>query len=300
MASKKKKVEKSYDRGFAKGRFTKEECQYIVDTCNQLSAKEIATKLNRDPISIEKFLESKAKMVAKQQHDGEANKIKEDLRLEVFWLPILEQFSSKEVESFENYYCELTKSFNNDITYPEKIQLVSLIKLQLLIDRNLYERNMARKELEKIREAQEEFFEEKGHGPYMDPQDQLRSQSLDQQIRTCEAAYNSRSNEFKIMHEQHKQHMKDLKITRDQRIEVLKNSKKNWVDLMKSIMNEEVREREGRDATLMNMAANKELERLSGLHKYADGMIDQPILSADTVDLIETEEITEKENKDGK
>lgn len=46
---------------------------------------------------------------------------------------------------------------------------------------------------------------------------------------------------------------------------------------------EDVREKEGREMEILKMATNKAVEGLHGYHQFADGMVDRPFLTPDSV-----------------
>ena len=58
---------------------------------------------------------------------------------------------------------------------------------------------------------------------------------------------------------------------------------------LRQLDDDKLKKAESFDMEVHRVAANKANERLSQLHQYEDGTVDQPILNADT--LIEEEEI---------
>lgn len=77
---------------------------------------------------------------------------------------------------------------------------------------------------------------------------------------------------------------KDLKATREQRIEKLENNKQTLSSLVNKILRDpDFYEQEGKALEKMRMAMEQEKERLSDYHTYADGGVDIPFLTPDTV-----------------
>jgi hypothetical protein len=47
---------------------------------------------------------------------------------------------------------------------------------------------------------------------------------------------------------------------------------------------EELREKEGREMEILNLAVEKSKEILNSYHQYADGQVDKPFLTPDSVE----------------
>lgn len=77
--------------------------------------------------------------------------------------------------------------------------------------------------------------------------------------------------------------MRELKATRDQRISRIDAAGGSLLDIFKALQHEDAQARTGRTMNLMSMAMDKEKNRLSELHKYADGGLDQPLLTPENV-----------------
>lgn len=281
---------KKSDKGLNTGRLTKEEQKFVLDSYLIMTDEEIAKKLKRRVEPVRKFLDKE--VPKEREEDEEDKKFLKELKGKVYWRGVNEQFTDKEVKDFEIYWLELIKQFNNDIEFSEEMQLVDLVKLRLLADRNLYERNKARKETEDLGEVYAKFVKKNGPPPYEDHSLTIQESTLMAQLKACEGAYTGRTNEFKIILDKQQNYFNELKATRKQRIEYLKNSKKDWVGLMKSMQDEKLREKEGRELSLMNIAAYKEQERLTEIHIFADGIADKPLLNDESVQ--EDEEIEDE------
>jgi hypothetical protein len=77
---------------------------------------------------------------------------------------------------------------------------------------------------------------------------------------------------------------KDLKATREQRIEKLESNKQTLASLVNQILKDpEFYEQEGKALEKMRLAVLKERERLSDYHTYGDGSIDKPLLTPETI-----------------
>jgi len=263
------------------GRLSKEEQKIILDNNLIMTAEQLAEKLSRRVEPIQKFLDENAPQVKKV--DSEDRELLNVLHGKVYWRSIGEQFSKKEIHDFEVYWTELVKQFNNDIEFSEEMQIVDLVKLRLLIDRNLFERNHARAELEELQRIHDDFKQEHGSPPYDNPSHQIQEATLASQVKMCESSYTGRTSEFTVLVQKQQQYFDELKATRKQRIEHLKQTKKDWVKLMKDMCEEKNREREGREVALMNLATEKERAKLAEIHIFSNGEGDKPLLSDETV-----------------
>ena len=74
-----------------------------------------------------------------------------------------------------------------------------------------------------------------------------------------------------------------MKGTREQRKRVADDAKTNFSMWMRQLDSLEMKEKEGFDMEVQAIAADKARERLSELHEYEDGEVDQPLLNTDTV-----------------
>lgn len=264
------------------GRLSKEEQKQILEQCVVFTPQEIAEKLGRRLEPIIEFLVKNGPKIEKPS--GGDEELIRVLHTKVYWRGINEQFSKKEVQDFEIYWTGFINQFNNDIEFSEEMQIVDLIKLKLLAERNLYERNKARAAIEELQNIHDEFKQQHGPPPYADGSLAIQEATLASQVKSCESAYIGRTTEYKTLLDKQQAYYDELKATRKQRIEFLKNTKKDWISLMRALTDEKRREKEGRELALMNLAAEKEKGRLSEIHIYADGQGDKPLLTAETVE----------------
>ena len=117
-----------------------------------------------------------------------------------------------------------------------------------------------------------------------DQQDKEMIFNLERQIASLRAAKESLSREFKDLQTKKASMYKDLKATREQRIEKLENNKQTLASLVNKILRDpDFYEQEGKAIEKMRLAMEKEKERLSDYYTYADGTVDIPFLNSDTV-----------------
>ncbi len=77
--------------------------------------------------------------------------------------------------------------------------------------------------------------------------------------------------------------LEQMKATRAQRLEQVRERSRNLLDLVKDLMQEDKREAEGLAAERFRQAALKKAAELSIPYKFADGSVQPPLLTPDTV-----------------
>jgi len=84
--------------------------------------------------------------------------------------------------------------------------------------------------------------------------------------------------------------LREIKGTREQRVKRLEDSKQSFIAWVASLMQDpDLMKTYGIEMEKMRLAMENEKIRLGKFHKYEDGQVDRPFLSADTV--------TEDDNK---
>jgi len=106
------------------------------------------------------------------------------------------------------------------------------------------------------------------------------SASIDALYRTCSVL----QKEYNDLHTAKNKIFSALKATREQRIKQIENSKESFVDWVKELIkNPEKRKEYGVYMEKHRIATEVEYKRLSELHTYEDGEVDQAILNSETV-----------------
>jgi hypothetical protein len=78
--------------------------------------------------------------------------------------------------------------------------------------------------------------------------------------------------------------MRDLKGTRDQRVERIESGKTTFVDLVKQFLNEKIQQDESKANELIRESSLNEYKKLSKPIIYADEFEDRPILTAESME----------------
>ena len=116
-----------------------------------------------------------------------------------------------------------------------------------------------------------------------DQQDRDLIFNMERQIASCRASQESMNRDYRELQAKKNSMLKEMRATREQRVKRLEDSKQSFTGWMIYLMThpEETR-KYGLEMEKMKLAMNGERDRLSQLHQYEDGGIDQPFLTPDT------------------
>ena len=266
-----------------KGRISKQEEGYILENINK-DHNIVANELSRDPKSLLEFIKKK---VAKGDFPEpnwlkgniEEEKAKYNLQSRPYYGELKEQFTADELKLFEYHWTKIIAQFGEDVIATEEIQVVDLIKLELLMNRSL---KSNKSNVEQITALEALITEERAVDA-----DQQRGEeifNMERQVASLRAAQESLNRDYRDLQDKKNKMLKDMKGTREQRIkrfEDRKTSFAGWMTYLAS--NPEVTQQYGYDLAKMTMAMESEKDRLSKWHKYQDGEVDQPFLTPETV-----------------
>ncbi len=250
------------------------------------SDKEIAEALNRTPSCIKDYrlqyldtIENTPSKIESIPQEDEADPIRRELHNHSSWPSLQKQFTTEELTFFENDYVEYRKQFR-DMTHAEVKQMHQMITLDIFMQRHNIDRIKNLEEIERVDRLLKVEYKKEQH--LLSQEDIQYIMHLETQLQACRSASVTRTREYKDLLDKHQAIMKDLKATRDQRIKSIEDRGK-FIGVLKQLELEDSRNQVGEIIGLMDLAIAKEKDRLSQRHQYADGMIDQPILTAETV-----------------
>ena len=261
-----------------KGRFSKEEQRFIEQNCETMPIDKIAENLDRDASSIKNFIKTKlGKGISKEE---EAIRIAEyDLKTRPYWRDLSAQFNTEELEMFLFHWTEMISQFKDDVFHTEEMQVVDVIKLDILMNRTLKEQQ---KSMNDIGDMELLILTEKQKS--RDERDRDYILNMERQIAVLRAAQESLGKDYKEMQSKKNMMLKELKGTREQRIKVLEDSKQTFAGWVRTLVRDkDMRKEIGNNMEKMRLSMEKEKGRLSDYHKYEDGLIDQPFLTPETV-----------------
>lgn len=259
------------------GRLSRGEMHFIEENAEKLTVEQMAEKLDRSTEPIINHLHKTGKTFDKKK--SISVQAEYDLRSKPFWKELKLQFSDNELDMFLYHWKEIISQFRKDIMPTEEMQIIDTIKLEILMNRTLRERQasiLRKDELEiDLRRLRDQ------------PRDQQSSEqifNIERQIASLTAAQEALSRDYKELQTKKAAMFKDLKATREQRIQKLESNKTTLAGLIDKILRDpEFFEEQGKYLEKMRLAMEQEKKRLGDYHKYEDGGVDRPLLNAETV-----------------
>lgn len=256
-----------------KGRLSKEEIRFIESSVDHLTVDDIAKKLDRDVESIDSFVKRKLKRGLSVEEE-----VAYALEDRPYWVELEAQFTNEELELFKYHWSRIIAQFKDDVFPTEELQVVDVIKLEILMNRclksnkdNILEMNVLDKMIREERAVDK------------DQRDMDYILNLERQLASLRASQESLNRDYRELQTKKANMLREIKGTREQRIKRLEDSKQSFTSwIAHLIQNPEVSKGYGIEMEKMRLAMLKEQERLSAFHKYEDGGIDQPFLTPDT------------------
>lgn len=258
-----------------RGPLSREEKLYIENTSKYKTTKEIAKHLRRNPRSIKDYILEKGLEAADELliHKEEVE-ILDKLHKSEWWPTTEKQFSKEELVFFERFWCRLYKQFDADVLASEEIQIRKFITLEVLKDRCLREVKSSQSEIELLEDEYTSMLQ-------LDSKDRDRElvRSLREEISTRKASLPSLNSQFRELSQEQQKIQKDLSASRNDRVKNIQDASQNWSTIVKLLEDGELRRKVGKHIELMKYAFEKEMRRLTEMHKFVDGEYDRPILS---------------------
>jgi len=257
-----------------RGRISKKEEAFIESSVEHLTPEEIGNALDRDPESIKEFIKRKFGMGL-----SEVEGVSFDLKQRPFWKILELQFTESELEMFDYHYSNLITQFKDDVIHSEEMQIVDMIKMDLLMNRAL---SSTKSNLNQINALEVLVNEERAKDA--DQRDKEYLFNLERQVASLRAGSESLNRDYRDLQEKKNKILKEMKATRADRSKQLENKNqtfKGWLTCL--IENPAEIRKYGLEMEKRRLAKQKELERLSQYHTYEDGVVDQPFLNADTL-----------------
>lgn len=257
-----------------KGRISKEEERIISRLINTMVPEDIAKELDRDVESIDQFI--KRKFRHNLSPEEEATYSLED---RPYWSELASQFTEEELKLFKYHWGRIISQFNDDVFPTEELQVIDVIKLEILMNRclrsnkdNIVQINVYDKMIAAERERDK------------DQQDMDYIFNLERQSASLRASQEALNKDYRELQTKKAAILREMKGTREQRIKRLEDSKQSftsWVAML--IDNPDKMKQYGIEMEKMRLAMEKERDRLSSYHTYADNTVDQPFLTPDTI-----------------
>lgn len=272
---------------FKLGRVTKEEEAFILANIETMSLEELSKELNRDVKTLQKVL----KRIAISDSSTIASAAQQ-VKTRPYWNELENQFNSEELQLFVQHWHNIVSQFRNDTFYTEELQIVEVIKLEILSNRVLTDQNKVRRDIEQT--EKDIIKERKDDGVSQASIDRIRL--AEQKIVQLYIALNQYMSDYEKILGHKKGMMKEIKGSREQRVKQLESSRESFAGWFRNLMLNPVERRNlGQWMEKMRIATEYEVIKLSEYHKYENKEYDIPLLTPESV-LLEHPE--EKENEE--
>ncbi len=210
--------------------------------------------------------------------------VRQELRNSVAWATLKDEFDPDELKHFEESFVKMVSQMRGDVTATEEVQIFHSAKYEILMSRNLKERQKLRKDIGNLENIHSTFLLQfNGNASQMSDDQRRLANDLETQLNLVRQMEQGRTAEYVKLQSQHADLMKSLKTTRDQRVKEVEDTRKSFIDVIKDLAKRDVQLRSGRHIELMNLAGQVSYDKLGQPIAYDDGNEDSPILSADTV-----------------
>lgn len=268
------------------GSFTNEERQFILDNQDTMSVDDIGKQLNRKPLLIEKFIQSHTTLPTADNKGARSH-----LRRSSFYKHLQQEFTPDELEYIQEQYVKYVQQLKEGVAATEEVQLLSLIKVEVLQQRNLKNKQKISDNAGRYQQMVNDMMVSvSGNFAKLDKDDQQKIMDLNNSIQACMNAEGAKTNEYIELQKQHNELTKKLMASRDQRVNEIVSMKTTWSGYMKQLQDRDKQMEESRRLNITKLATEREFERLSQPHRYADKSVDNPVLMAEVVEKFDKEE----------
>ncbi len=257
------------------GRWTKEQIAYMEKNYKKVPIDDMAKVLEKNPKTVRKYCVEKLGMTEEARISIIA---KFNIQSSPVWHEMKQQFTPDELELFMYHWQEIMVQFKHDALPTERMQMVEIVRLEILLNRNMVSQKAASVTLnDTLKERDKEMA-------LGDLKDSNKVVALNQIIAAIETSLPHLTRVFKELLERKQNILKEMRGTREQRIKRIEDSKETIQTWMASIVeNEDIRKNLGEEMAKGRLAMYKELERLSGYHNFGDNSVEQVITSEETL-----------------
>lgn len=258
------------------GKLTIEEINFIVAQKEKMTVEEIATALNRRPAVIADYVYQNLGVTSVQKTDLEA---KYFLRARPFYSHLQTQFTDEELKVLDYHYRKMYAQFKDDVFHTEEMQILDICKLEVLCDRILKSQGESRQKISVL-----EYDISMAKQGDKNTWDNNFISLCERQIAALQISLKSMSDEYRDFMQRKASALKDIKGTRDQRIKTIEDNKRTWTDFMVLLAEDkDFRKQVGLEIEKYRLSMEEEFNRLSKDIVYEDGLVDKPLLNAETV-----------------
>lgn len=258
-----------------------DEQNYIRRNYTVLHPGDIAEHLNRSPKSIVEYIQRNLKQKT-DIYDVDLF----DIKTRKNWPDIKRQLSDEEIPIFEYHWNEIIKQFNKDVTHTEELQIIDVVRQEILASRCL---KAQQDNANAILRRETELADVKSQlsGPLSDPERrdlEDRVFNIERQIGVLRAAQDTVSKDYKTYQEQKMKLFDKIKGSRDQRVSKIEDQKNTFAQFILRLRKDpNFSKKLSIEMEKMRLSTLKQVEQLGQIHKFADNRLDRCILNDSTV-----------------
>lgn len=262
------------------GTLSNEDRDFIRQNAVSMSVTDIARAISRREGSVTRFIQSEglASFDNIVDIDDEYLTIFNSLKKKAFYEELKLQLDDDELKYFTAHYIDFILQFKSDVVASEIMQIKELIICDILVNRIMRKRLMAKKDIERLSKALDEEYKLP-----VTSRNQDDCALWESQLAQSRGAEQSLTNEQNKLQQDKKELYKSLKATRDQRFSKVDSGERVFMTVLKEVYEEQEREKQGKLAELMRISTEKQRTKLTEYHVYADGQLDTPVLNCDSV-----------------
>lgn len=282
MAEKKKKS----------GAVSNDERKFIIDNSGKMTSEEIADAIGKSVKIVEREIQNHVKLPT-----AENNTIRWHLKKLPEWKSLKQQFTNDELNLIEEKYIKYVEQMESNLTATEESQVLNMIKIEILMDRNLIADRESLESIAIYQQTSQAIIDSvNGDVSLLDEVERDKLQNCQNQITSIRDGHGFRNKQHMELQTQLNNIHSKLKTSRDQRVNNILDAKMSFGAYVKSLTELKKQNKESRFIELNRLAVEKERDRLSRAHKYADGSYDNPILTADILEKLDKEDDDETED----
>ena len=270
-----------------RGNMSAADKEYVLANVGIKSDEEMAEHLKR---TVDKIRDVRVRLVvgnkSLQGKEEVGIRIREELHNEPEWQMIKKSMSPEELSVFEYNYIDLLKQFKGDVLATERKQIMLCLNTQIKLLRHNLAAKRAETELERMQIMLERELDKPvkvARGSEETPRDETMIQTLSAQINGAVSASKVRASEYKDLSDKFSSTLKELKGTRDQRIQKVEDNKETFIGLLRKFEEDDLRKSVAIEQFIMGKGVEAEKTRLGELHTYMDGRVDRPILDSESI-----------------
>ena len=192
-----------------RGKLSIDEMNFIRQNCFNISIEEIAETLNRTITPVQKFID-KENLKMRNMSDDEHLLV--GLRDRYYYKELRKQFGDPELIFFEHQWIDYFKQFSEDVTHTEEMEILEVIRTEVLINRGMEDRQDILKNIERLNKLIEDEMDKPSA-----MQDTVALASFQTQLGAAISSKSAYINEHEKLLTKKERLLKDLKGTREQR-----------------------------------------------------------------------------------